>query len=88
MSKTSCWNILSLALLFLRSRFQAVFEPIPVPNSGWSGFGKLEFAKQKRRADLKVLNPSKKVQDPLQLTKLYTVFDVYDDETIAIASFK
>ena len=30
----------------------------------------------------------KKVHDLLQLTKLYTVFDIYDDEASAIASFK
>ena len=30
---------------------------------------------------------SKKVHDLLQITKLYTVFDVHDDETKAISSF-
>ena len=39
-------------------------------------------------AELILLNLSKKVHDLLQLTKLYTVFDVYDDETVAIAAFK
>lgn len=36
---------------------------------------------------LKLLNLTKKVHDLLQITKLYTVFDVLDDETKAIASF-
>ena len=39
-------------------------------------------------AALKLLSLTKKVKDVLQLTKLYTVFDIYDDEASAIASFK
>ena len=39
-------------------------------------------------AALKLLKLTKKVHDLLQLTKLYTVFDIYDDEASAIASFK
>ena len=34
-----------------------------------------------------LLNLTKKVQDLLQITKLYTVFDVKDDEASAISSF-
>ena len=37
--------------------------------------------------ELKLLNLTKKVHDLLQITKLYTVFDVYDDEKTAVASF-
>lgn len=36
---------------------------------------------------LKLVNLTSKVQNPLQTTKLYTVFDVYDDETEAVKSF-
>ncbi len=36
---------------------------------------------------LKLLSLTKKVHDLLQITKLYTVFDVHDDETRAIRSF-
>lgn len=36
---------------------------------------------------LKLLNLTKRVQDLLQITKLYTVFDVHDDEATAIRSF-
>jgi anti-sigma B factor antagonist len=36
---------------------------------------------------LKLLNLTKKVRDLLQITKLYTVFDVFDEETAAIRSF-
>lgn len=36
---------------------------------------------------LKLLNLTKKVHDLLQITKLYTVFEVHNDETSAIRSF-
>ncbi|MBV9082977.1 MAG: STAS domain-containing protein [Acidobacteriaceae bacterium] len=36
---------------------------------------------------LKLVGLSKRVKDLLQITKLYTVFDVYDDEAAAIRSF-
>ncbi len=38
--------------------------------------------------ELKLLNLTKKVHDLLQITKLYTVFDIKDDETTAIGSFR
>jgi anti-sigma B factor antagonist len=37
--------------------------------------------------DLKLLSLSKKVHDILNVTKLYTVFDVKDDEFTAVKSF-
>jgi anti-sigma B factor antagonist len=37
--------------------------------------------------ELKLLHLTKKVRDVLQITKLYTVFQVLDDETAAIAAF-
>ena len=37
--------------------------------------------------DLKLLNLTKKVHDLLQITKLYTVFDIKDDEAAAVGSF-
>ncbi len=36
---------------------------------------------------LKLLNLTKRVKDLLQITKLYTVFEVHDDEAHAIRSF-
>jgi anti-sigma B factor antagonist len=36
---------------------------------------------------LKLLNLTKRVKDLLQITKLYTVFDVHEDEAHAIRSF-
>ena len=56
-----------------------------------SGLGELVGAyttAKNQGASLKLLNLTKKVKDVLQLTKLYTVFDIYDDEASAIASYK
>jgi len=36
---------------------------------------------------VKLLNLQKKVQDLLQITKLYTVFDTYENEADAVLSF-
>ena len=36
---------------------------------------------------LKLLGLSKRVKDLLQITKLYTVFEVFDDEAAAVRSF-
>jgi anti-sigma B factor antagonist len=37
--------------------------------------------------ELKLLNLNKKVSDLLQVTKLYAVFDIHNDESQAVASF-
>lgn len=37
--------------------------------------------------DLKLMSLSKKVQDVLNVTKLYTVFDIKEDEFTAVKSF-
>ena len=38
--------------------------------------------------EVKLLNLTKKVHDLLQITKLYTVFDVHNDEHSAVNSFR
>jgi anti-sigma B factor antagonist len=38
--------------------------------------------------ELKLMNLNKKVSDLLQITRLYTVFDIHNDEAQAIASFR
>jgi anti-sigma B factor antagonist len=56
-----------------------------------SGIGELVSAFTSVRnqgGELKLLNLTKKVHDLLQITKLYTVFDIKDDETAAIGAFK
>jgi anti-sigma B factor antagonist len=41
-----------------------------------------------RGGDLKLLQLTRRVHDLLQITKLYTVFDISDDEAEAIQSFQ
>ena len=56
-----------------------------------SGIGELVSAfttVSNQGGQLKLLNLTKKVHDLLQITKLYTVFDVHDDEAKAIGSFE
>ena len=55
-----------------------------------SGIGELVSAftaVRREGGELKLLNLTKKVHDLLQITKLYTVFDIKDDEASAIKSF-
>jgi anti-sigma B factor antagonist len=55
-----------------------------------AGLGELTAAYmsvKNRDGQLKLLSLTKRVHDLMQITKLYTVFDVYDDERKAIASF-
>src|ERR1700730_5342519 len=56
-----------------------------------SGIGELVSAfttAKNQGGELKRLNLTKKVHDLLQITKLYTVFDVKEDETAAVKAFK
>ena len=55
-----------------------------------AGLGELTAAFtsiKNQNGQLKLLNLTKRVHDLMQITKLYTVFDVYDDERTAVASF-
>jgi len=55
-----------------------------------AGLGELTAAYtsvKNRGGQLKLLNLTKRVHDLMQITKLYTVFDVYDEEKKAISSF-
>ena len=56
-----------------------------------SGIGELVSAfttAKNQGAAVKLLGLTKKVKDVLQLTKLYTVFDVHSDEKTALRSFR
>jgi anti-sigma B factor antagonist len=56
-----------------------------------AGIGELVHAftsVKNRGGDLKLLHLTKKVRDLLQITKLFTVFDVFNDESAALQSFK
>ncbi|GAC1357048.1 MAG: STAS domain-containing protein [Acidobacteriaceae bacterium] len=55
-----------------------------------SGIGEMVSAFTSVRnsgGELKLLNLTKKVHDLLQITKLYTVFDIKDDEASAVSAF-
>ena len=55
-----------------------------------SGIGELVSAYttvKNQGGEMKLLNLTKKVHDLLQITKLYTVFDIKDDEAEAVAAF-
>ncbi len=56
-----------------------------------SGIGELVSgftAVKNQGGELKLLNLTKKVRDLLQITKLYTVFEVFTEESIALRSFR
>lgn len=56
-----------------------------------SGLGELVSAYttvRNKQGDVKLLNLTTKAKDLLQMTKLLTVFDVYDDEAKAVAALK
>lgn len=56
-----------------------------------SGIGELvsSFSSVSREGgQLKLLNLTQKIQDLLAITKLLTVFDVYEDESSAVSAFK
>jgi anti-sigma B factor antagonist len=55
-----------------------------------SGIGELVSAftaVKSRDGDMKLLNLTKKVRDLLQITKLFTVFEVFTDENTALRSY-
>ena len=56
-----------------------------------SGLGLLVSAfttVRKEHGQLKLLNVAKNIHDLMQMTKLYTVFDIVDDEEAAVKSFE
>jgi anti-sigma B factor antagonist len=56
-----------------------------------SGIGELVSgftAVRNRGGELKLLNLTKKIHDLLQITKLFTVFEVYSEESTAVRSFE
>ena len=56
-----------------------------------SGIGSLVSAftsVRKRGGELKLLKLTNRVQDVMQITRLNTVFDIMDDEAVAVKSFE
>jgi anti-sigma B factor antagonist len=76
--------------LLARGRKKIVLDLADVDYIDSAGLGALVSAFTSVRnegGDLKLVYLTKKVQDLLQMTKLYTVFEIFDDETAAIKSF-
>ncbi len=71
-------------------RIQILLNLADVDYIDSSGIGELVSgftAVKNRNGNLKLLHLTKKVRDLLQITKLFTVFDVYTDEGTAVRSF-
>lgn len=61
---------------------------VPYMDSGGLGEIVRSFTTVKRAGgELKLLNATARINDLLTITKLYTVFDIHDDEAKAVASF-
>ena len=76
--------------LLEEQRRQIVLNLADVDYIDSSGIGELVSgftAVKNQGGDLKLLQLTKKVRDLLQITKLYTVFEVFTDEPTAVRSF-
>jgi anti-sigma B factor antagonist len=79
-----------IAVLLKTGHKRILFNLANVSYIDSSGLGQLVGAfisVRKQEGDLKLLHLNNKVHDILQITKLYTVFDVGDDEAAAVKSF-
>jgi anti-sigma B factor antagonist len=73
------------------NRYKILINLADVDYIDSSGIGELVHAYtsvQNRDGELKLLHLTRKVRDLLQITKLYTVFDVHTDEAAAVRSFR
>jgi anti-sigma B factor antagonist len=59
-----------------------------IDSSGLGELVSLFTTVRNKQGDVKLLNLTAKAKDLLQMTKLLTVFDTYDDENKAIAALK
>ena len=77
--------------LLAEERMRIVLNLADVDYIDSSGIGELVSgytSVKNRGGELKLLHLTKKVHDLLQITKLYTVFDVHSDEQAAVRSFQ
>ncbi len=76
--------------LLSKAHRQILFNLAEVSYIDSAGLGSLVSAfttVRKQKGELKLLNLTHKVQDVMQITKLYTVFDIMNDETEGVKSF-
>ena len=64
-------------------------EQVPYMDSGGLGEIVRSYTTATRAGgNLKLVNATKRISDLLTITKLITVFEIFDNETAAVASFK
>jgi anti-sigma B factor antagonist len=76
--------------LLSKGRKKILFNLGDVSYIDSSGLGHLVSAftsVRKQEGELKLLNLTNKVHDVMQITRLYTVFDIMDNEAEAVKSF-
>jgi anti-sigma B factor antagonist len=76
--------------LIERSRTKLVLNLANVPYMDSGGLGEIvrSYTTVKRAGgELKLLNATQRISDLLTITKLVTVFDIFEDEGAAVASF-
>jgi anti-sigma B factor antagonist len=76
--------------LLSKGRKKILFNLSDVNYIDSSGLGHLVSAftsVRKQGGELKLLNLTNNVHNVMQVTRLYTIFDVIDDEAVAIKSF-
>lgn len=76
--------------LLSKGHKQILFNLREVDYIDSSGLGSLVGAftsVRKQKGELKLLNLTHKVHDVMQITKLYTVFEIMNDETVGVKSF-
>jgi anti-sigma B factor antagonist len=79
-----------LSELIARSRKKLLLNMTEVSYIDSSGIRELLSAYNalsKIGGQIKLLNPTQRVKDLLKITRLHTVFEVFDDETTAVGSF-
>jgi anti-sigma B factor antagonist len=76
--------------LIERSETKLLLNLANVPYMDSGGLGEIvrSYTTVRRSGgDLKLLNATKRISDLLTITKLHTVFDVFDDEAAAVKSY-
>src|SRR5256886_304866 len=76
--------------LLSKGHRQILFNLAEVNYIDSAGLGSLVGAftsVRRQKGELKLLNLTNKVHDVMQITKLYTVFDIMNDETESVRSF-
>ncbi len=80
----------SIRDLVARGRKSIVLNLADVPYIDSTGIGELVSALQTARregGDLKLLNLTRKVRDMVEVVKLGSIFELFDDEAAALKSF-